>query len=51
MKNDRDSIVLQIRCYIKARTLFGPFMRFYLSVTVQVGTAVTMPTDLASGEA
>ena len=27
-------IVLPIRCYIKARALFGPFTRFYLSVLV-----------------
>ena len=49
--NGRDSNILQLRGYIKARTLFGPFTRFYLSVTVPVGTEVTMSTDLAFGEA
>ena len=48
---DRDSSILPFRCYIKTRTLFYPFTRFYLSVTVQIGTEVTMPTDFASGEA
>ena len=49
--NNRDSSILQFRRYIKARTLFAPFTRFYLSVTVQVGTEITMTTNLASGKA
>lgn len=36
------------RFHLKARTCLDPFLRFYLSVSVQVGTQVTMPANAAA---